>query len=217
MVLIQGPRFDRCSLQNDSLAQADRQRRLSLGNGVYELDRPFSQPGRGRTTADRTARPGHRGDESWRNLAPHHRRYPKPRSVWEQLQAAVPCTAAQTVDWAKAWERHVLLPGGREPVIVVGSAPGGRTLFLWPFEMSRCAGMKLLEWLGQITPITIWACSRLRERRSPPTTSSACSVRWRAIPAPPRQAWRRSRSTGTVARTRLPNCGISSRQAAATP
>jgi CelD/BcsL family acetyltransferase involved in cellulose biosynthesis len=70
-------------------------------------------------------------------------------AVWEQLQAAVPCTAAQTFDWAKAWERHVLLPAGREPVIVLGTAPGGRTLFLWPFEMSRCAGMKLLEWLGQ--------------------------------------------------------------------
>ena len=32
-----------------------------------------------------------------------------------------------------------------------------------------------------------------------------------------RKSARRSRSTGTAARTRLPNCGISSRRAAATP
>lgn len=70
-------------------------------------------------------------------------------AVWEQLQASVPCTAAQTFDWAKAWERHVLGPEGREPVIVVGSAANGRTLFLWPFELGRSAGIKTLRWLGQ--------------------------------------------------------------------
>ncbi len=70
-------------------------------------------------------------------------------TLWEQLQGSVPCTAAQTFDWAKAWERHVLGPGGREPVIVVGSAANGRILFLWPFELGRSAGIKSLYWLGQ--------------------------------------------------------------------
>jgi CelD/BcsL family acetyltransferase involved in cellulose biosynthesis len=60
----------------------------------------------------------------------------------------VPCTAAQTFDWAKAWERHVLRPEGREPVIVLGSA-NGQPLFLWPFELSRKAGIGSLHWLGQ--------------------------------------------------------------------
>ncbi len=66
-------------------------------------------------------------------------------AVWEDLQASLPCTASQTFDWAKAWERHVLRPEGREPVIVVGSAPNGRVLFLWPFEMSRSAGIRALR------------------------------------------------------------------------
>jgi len=70
-------------------------------------------------------------------------------AVWEQLQACVSCTAAQTFDWAKAWERHVLGPEGREPVIVVGSALNGPILFLWPFELGRSAGIKTLHWLGQ--------------------------------------------------------------------
>jgi CelD/BcsL family acetyltransferase involved in cellulose biosynthesis len=69
-------------------------------------------------------------------------------TAWEQLQASVPCTAAQTFDWAKAWERHVLRPEGREPVIVLGSA-NGQKLFLWPFELSRKAGIGALHWLGQ--------------------------------------------------------------------
>jgi CelD/BcsL family acetyltransferase involved in cellulose biosynthesis len=69
-------------------------------------------------------------------------------SVWEQMQASVPCTGAQTFDWAQAWIRHVLGPEGREPVIAVGAA-GGRTLFLWSFELGRNAGLKVLHWLGQ--------------------------------------------------------------------
>jgi CelD/BcsL family acetyltransferase involved in cellulose biosynthesis len=69
-------------------------------------------------------------------------------TAWEQLQASVPCTAAQTFDWAKAWERHVLRPEGREPVIVLGSA-NGQSLFLWPFELSRKGGIGALHWLGQ--------------------------------------------------------------------
>src|SRR6185437_6463077 len=68
--------------------------------------------------------------------------------VWEQMQASVPCTGAQTFDWAQAWIRHVLGPEGREPIIAVGAA-GGRTLFLWPFELGRNAGLKVLHWLGQ--------------------------------------------------------------------
>lgn len=70
-------------------------------------------------------------------------------TVWEPLQAATPCTSAQTFDWAQAWARHVLGPEGREPVIAVGLGESGGELFLWPFEMASCAGMKVLNWLGQ--------------------------------------------------------------------
>ena len=38
-------------------------------------------------------------------------------AVWEELQKTSPCTGAQTYDWARAWERHVLGPEGRRPVI----------------------------------------------------------------------------------------------------
>ena len=69
--------------------------------------------------------------------------------VWQELQASAPCTAAQTFDWAQAWVRHVLGPEGRGPVIAVGSGADGKTLFLWPFEMGKSAGMKVLHWLGQ--------------------------------------------------------------------
>jgi len=70
-------------------------------------------------------------------------------AVWEELQASAPCTGAQTFDWAQAWVRHVLGPEGHEPVIAVGSGADGKTHFLWPFEMGKSAGMKVLHWLGQ--------------------------------------------------------------------
>ena len=70
-------------------------------------------------------------------------------AVWEELQAVSPCTGAQTFEWAQAWNRHVLGPEGREPVIAVGTAADGQILFLWPFEMRRRAGMRVLKWLSQ--------------------------------------------------------------------
>jgi CelD/BcsL family acetyltransferase involved in cellulose biosynthesis len=70
-------------------------------------------------------------------------------TVWRKLQAVSPCTGAQTFDWARAWTRHVLGPEGCRPVIVAGTGADGRTLFLWAFEMGRCAGMSLLRWLGR--------------------------------------------------------------------
>jgi CelD/BcsL family acetyltransferase involved in cellulose biosynthesis len=74
---------------------------------------------------------------------------PSREALWEELQAAVPCSSAQTYDWAKAWARHMLGPEGREPVIAVACADDGRPLFLWPFEMAPAAGMKALCLLGQ--------------------------------------------------------------------
>jgi CelD/BcsL family acetyltransferase involved in cellulose biosynthesis len=70
-------------------------------------------------------------------------------TMWERLQAEVPCTSAQTFDWAQAFARHVLAPEGREPVIVVGLGVRGEALFLWAFEMTQRAGTKVLAWLGQ--------------------------------------------------------------------
>lgn len=69
--------------------------------------------------------------------------------LWESLQAAVPCTAAQNYDWGRAWAEHVLAPRGDTPVIVVGYAADGKPLFLWPFEMGTRARLPFLKWLGQ--------------------------------------------------------------------
>jgi len=70
-------------------------------------------------------------------------------TLWRELQTVSPCTGAQTFDWARAWTRHVLEPEGCRPVIVAGTGADGRAMFLWAFEMGRCAGMTLLRWLGR--------------------------------------------------------------------
>lgn len=67
---------------------------------------------------------------------------------WKRLQAIAPCTGPQTFDWASAWTRHVLRPGGRDPVVVLGHAPDGTLLFLWPFETAKVASLPVLKWLG---------------------------------------------------------------------
>ena len=71
------------------------------------------------------------------------------KGLWQALQAAAPCTAAQTYNWAQAWTHHVLGPEGREPVIVVGYGTDGAPLFLWPFEMGVEFRLHVLKWLGQ--------------------------------------------------------------------
>lgn len=71
------------------------------------------------------------------------------RSLWHELQDAVPCTCAQTFDWARAWSAHVLAAEDRQPVIVVGHAGDGSATFLLPFETKRIGGLTVLKWLGQ--------------------------------------------------------------------
>ena len=71
------------------------------------------------------------------------------KNLWEAMQAVAPCTAAQTYDWARAWDQHVLEPEGRAAVIVLGYGPDGMPLFLWPFERSTEYGLPILKWLGQ--------------------------------------------------------------------
>lgn len=75
--------------------------------------------------------------------------FPALRGLWESMQAAVPCTAAQTYEWARAWTDHVLIPRQAKAVIVVGYSPDGTPLFLWPFEMGTASGFSVLKWLGQ--------------------------------------------------------------------
>ncbi|MEZ5873706.1 MAG: GNAT family N-acetyltransferase [Hyphomicrobiales bacterium] len=74
---------------------------------------------------------------------------PSLKGLWQTMQAAVPCTAAQTYDWAHAWTRHMLGADGREPAIVIGYGPDGTPLFLWPFETASEFGIRVLKWLGQ--------------------------------------------------------------------
>jgi CelD/BcsL family acetyltransferase involved in cellulose biosynthesis len=74
---------------------------------------------------------------------------PALKGLWEAMQAAAPCTAPQTFDWAQAWNQRVLAPQGREAVIVVGYGADGTPLFLWPFETATEFGFRVLKWLGQ--------------------------------------------------------------------
>ena len=55
---------------------------------------------------------------------------PSLKGLWETMQAAVPCTEAQTYEWGRAWAEHVLVPRGDKPVIVVGYKPEGTPIFL---------------------------------------------------------------------------------------
>lgn len=74
---------------------------------------------------------------------------PSLKGLWETMQAAVPCTEAQTYEWGRAWAEHVLVPRGDKPVIVVGYKPEGTPIFLWPFEAETSFGVRLVKWLGQ--------------------------------------------------------------------
>jgi hypothetical protein len=131
-----------CSLQNDC--------RPGWGlAAAYDLDCPFPDRSGDRQTPLRAERPDPRRYELWHDLAPPHPGSAEPRGSVGGLQAAAPCSSAQTYDWAKASARHLLGPEGREPVIAVACADDGRPLFLWPFEMAPAAGMKVLRWLGQ--------------------------------------------------------------------
>lgn len=71
------------------------------------------------------------------------------KGLWESMQAATPCTVAQTYDWGRAWVEHVLAPRGGATVIAVGYGPGGTPVFLWPFETETRYGLRVLKWLGQ--------------------------------------------------------------------
>jgi len=71
------------------------------------------------------------------------------KALWQSMQAAVPCTEAQTYDWARAWTDHVLAPRGDRAVIVVGYGPDGTPLFLLPFEMGTASGLPVPRWIGQ--------------------------------------------------------------------
>ena len=42
----------------------------------------------------------------------------------------------------------MLGPEGNDPILVVGHAPNGNLLFLWPFEMTKVASLSVLKWLG---------------------------------------------------------------------
>lgn len=71
------------------------------------------------------------------------------KPVWTALQAATPCTVAQTFDWGRAWSEHMLAPAGGVPAVAIGYGTDGAAKFLLPFETKQLAGMTVLKWLGQ--------------------------------------------------------------------
>ena len=218
MVLIQGPKFDRCSLQNDCQAEPPatpleawvlRMSSTALFLTEAEVARRTIERRRAVTVATSLGDVRLRITGDIQSL----------EALWEQLQGSVPCTAAQTFDWAKAWERHVLGPGGREPVIVVGSAANGRILFLSAVRAGQTRGhqVALLARPGS-RQLQSGACSRLTRRRSPPRDlyrllgavardTGAAAAMLQAQPF----SW-----DGSL-KPDLPVCANSSRRAAATP
>lgn len=71
------------------------------------------------------------------------------RDLWLALQAVSPCSPPQTFSFARAWQRHVLAPEGRVPVIVTGYGTDGAPVLLWAFEIIHKFGQPVLIWLGQ--------------------------------------------------------------------
>lgn len=67
------------------------------------------------------------------------------RTAWRALETQAQCSHAQSYSWVSAWLRHI--PG--EFVIVAGHDSEGRVVFIWPFEIERKRGVRVLSWLGR--------------------------------------------------------------------
>lgn len=71
------------------------------------------------------------------------------RAAWLDLERRASCSHAQSYSWASAWIRNVLQPTGEKAAIVAGYDRDYRLLFIWPFEIERQNGLRLLTWLCQ--------------------------------------------------------------------
>jgi CelD/BcsL family acetyltransferase involved in cellulose biosynthesis len=80
-------------------------------------------------------------------------------AVFNDLAAAEPhwraleredhlATPYQAYDFLKAWQHHIGAASGVTPFIVTGFNAQGEPLFVWPFGLRRCAGLRVAEFLG---------------------------------------------------------------------
>ncbi len=74
-------------------------------------------------------------------LAPVERR-------WRAFEQTADVTAFQSFDWLAAWQHHIGEREGVRPVVVVGSAENGETLFIMPLAIVRRAYGRVLTFLG---------------------------------------------------------------------
>lgn len=75
-----------------------------------------------------------------------HRTFHDAESVWKNFHST---THAQSYACAKAWFEEVSGAAGGEAAIVIGRSNNGKPLFLWPFEIVRRHGLRILQWVGQ--------------------------------------------------------------------
>lgn len=74
-------------------------------------------------------------------LAPVERR-------WRAFERTADATVFQTYEWLAAWQRHIGEREGVRPVVVVGSAANGETLFIMPLAVVPRAYGRVLTFLG---------------------------------------------------------------------
>jgi CelD/BcsL family acetyltransferase involved in cellulose biosynthesis len=67
---------------------------------------------------------------------------------WRGFQQVADGTVFQTFEWLDAWQRHVGSRSGVRPVIVVGRAGAGETLFLLPLAVRHAGLARELAFLG---------------------------------------------------------------------
>ena len=67
---------------------------------------------------------------------------------WRAFEQQAAATVFQTYEWLAAWQRHIGEREGVRPVVVVGSAANGETLFIMPLAVVPRAYGRVLTFLG---------------------------------------------------------------------
>lgn len=79
----------------------------------------------------------------------HYRNFNDATPIWNKVQASAPPTHAQSLACARLWHETVSGPAGAEAAIFAGRSDNGRLLFVWPFEVVKWHGLRVLKWMGQ--------------------------------------------------------------------
>jgi len=113
---------------------------------------------------------------------------------WEALEAATPeATGFQSYAWCRGWIDARRAPPGVFRIVTLREA--GRLAMLWPLQLDRPFGARVLRWLGE--PMTQYGDALARE--------SAARPAWRAAIQAEIRSWR---DVDLVALTRLRADGV---------